>query len=523
MANTELNIWLKVRDQASKEIDKTKNKMRSFTDSVKKNWVAIAASIAAVGFAIRKAFDLAQLGAQAEQIESAFSKMATAVGADFNELKRQILDASKSTVNFSNIAAQATVLLGRGVTQSQIIELMKVARVEAQKTGKGVEEAFNQISGAIAGGFLVTVKRNFGLAVDLAGAYEDFSKQTGKSVDAVRKYHAAQALANQVIVAAKMDLAAFNTEMRTNLEHIQSLGAWWTGFKETLGQIILAIIQMVAVMIKTLQAGFAGVIEGLSRVLAATTTGIQKTLEGINKIAKSEAVDAMIQKLRDSSQFMRDFADSEKEVGTEFAVAAGEIASLIGKQNDLTQAQKDAMRSMASELSNSTNDMKDEYNLMHELAKNTATNIQNSFANSFFKAFKGELRSAKDAFAAFGESMLQTISSIIAQIVTYYAIIGPLTKAFPGLEKVFGTFGSFQLGTSYVPQTGMYQLHKGEKVVPESKQGGGGGAQTVNYYIHAADSKSFSEMLHQNRVSVHQIVQENLSRRGMLTHKIRTR
>lgn len=524
MANTELNIWLKVKNQASSEIQKVQSKMQSFTASVKKNWIAIAAGIASAAILIKKAFDFAVIGAKAQQIEAAFNKMAVAMGADAKMLREEILKASKATVNFSNVAAQASVLLGRGVSQAQLIDIFKVARVEAQKTGQSVEDSFNQISGAISGGFLVTVKRNYGLAVDLASAYDNYAKQTGKTVEQVRKYYSAQALANQIIQAAQMDLSAFNSEMRTNYEHLQTLGAWWTSFKEVVGQVIIAIVQMMAVLVKTIQSSFAILFESISRLTAASIGGLEKTLAAINKIAKSDSINEMIEKLDNARIGMDTWAEAGKMAGTEFAAASREIASYIGKTDEITQEQKKAMQAMAEQLRSQSDDVNNNFKIMEELAKNTATNIQNSFADSFFKAFKGELRSAQEVFAAFGESMLQTISNILAQIITYYAIIGPLTKAFPGLEKVFGAFGSYQLGTSYVPQTGLYMLHRGETVTPQSRQDpGGGGSQVVNYYIHAADARSFSELLHQNRSSVHQIVQENISRRGILTQKIRTR
>lgn len=41
--------------------------------------------------------------------------------------------------------------------------------------------------------------------------------------------------------------------------------------------------------------------------------------------------------------------------------------------------------------------------------------------------------------------------------------------------------GSFAIGTDWVPKTGLYRLHEGEKVVPAAENKGGGGAKAINF------------------------------------------
>ena len=42
--------------------------------------------------------------------------------------------------------------------------------------------------------------------------------------------------------------------------------------------------------------------------------------------------------------------------------------------------------------------------------------------------------------------------------------------------------GSFAIGTDWVPKTGLYRLHEGEKVVPAAEnKGGGGGAKVIQF------------------------------------------
>jgi hypothetical protein len=66
-----------------------------------------------------------------------------------------------------------------------------------------------------------------------------------------------------------------------------------------------------------------------------------------------------------------------------------------------------------------------------------------------------------------------------------------------GIAELLGDFAldDFATGTPYVPQTGPYLLHQGERVVPASQNTGGGGMSLVINQSFAAgtDAKTVNQ------------------------------
>jgi len=491
MPNEQLNIWLKLKDQLSRNLQGVQSRLKSFATSFKQHWIAITASITAAVLALRKAFELLQLGARAKQIEESFNRVAIAVGVNFKELRNAIRIASAETVNFSNIAGNVSALLGQGLNMQQIIDLMKVARAEARKMGQDTEQAFIQIANAVAGGFLVTVKRAYGLNVELKSAFESFAKTTGKTVDEVREYYKAQALANEIIQKAKIDLQAFNMEMRTELEYIQMIKARWLAFKEDIGKIMWKILGILMAVLDVLRSGFAEVVENLIAGLKGIVWIFLKVAETIEKVGSrlpkiGDKFKGMSDDVRAIYENLERLRNVWEETGEQFSEEA------VKNLETLFNKPAEAIQKTVNEVKKSTIRLSDTFKIWEELAKNTATNIQNAFSNFFFQAFTRELNSVREIFAGFGRAMLQTISNILAQIFTFYAIIKPLVSFFPGLGPVFGITGGGgggkQQGSPYIPRTGMYLLHKGEQVIPAHKTTAEGTTMNFFFNIQAWDS-----------------------------------
>jgi len=77
------------------------------------------------------------------------------------------MDASNETVNFSNVADKASALMAQGLNMDQVTALMRQARVEARIFGTTTEEAFQNISSAVTGGLVTTLRRSYGLQLSL--------------------------------------------------------------------------------------------------------------------------------------------------------------------------------------------------------------------------------------------------------------------------------------------------------------------------------------------------------------------
>lgn len=471
MPNTELNIYLRLRDQLSRGLQGIRGRLRAFADSFKRHWLAITAAITGAILALKKAFDWLELGARAEQIQRSFERIAQSVGVNSKKMEEALRRAAAYTINFSNVASSVSALLAQGLNMDQVVKLMEASRAAARVTGETVEAAFNKIASAVTGGFLVTVKRAYGFNVELKQAFEDYAKTMGMTVEEVRQYYKAQALANNIIKAATAYTRAMNMEATTHLEKLQQLRAWWTETKERIGIALWTIIDAWEKFVSTLKyriAEMVTVIKDLLIKLVRIAIVVSKFLH-----LPTQKLENMLRELMVTKQAWAEMAETAR-------VELGKIT--VATENQVIPA----VQHINNAAEKATSKLQDTFKIWEELAKNTATNIQNAFSDFFFKAFTGELRNLRDVFSNFGRAMLQSISNILAQIVTYYAFIRPLVSAFPGLAPVFGMGGAGtggkQLGSPYIPRTGLYLLHRGEKVIP-AHEAAGAETQPINIYF----------------------------------------
>lgn len=101
-------------------------------------------------------------------------------------------------------------------------------------------------------------------------------------------------------------------------------------------------------------------------------------------------------------------------------------------------------------------------------------------------------------------------------------------SAAPGVATAAGasamSFGlaglaSLAIGTNYVPMDGLAYLHKGEQVIPASKQGpgysgGGGSSFNVTYNVSAIDAEGTKDFLNKNAKAHVDMLMKQAKRRG---------
>jgi len=472
MTNKELSIILRLRDEATKRLEGVRGNLQRFANSWKQNWLAITAAITASILALRKAWDLMEMGAKAQQIEESFKRMAESVGINSREMKKALMEASNETVNFSNVADKASALMAQGLNMDQVTALMRQARVEARIFGTTTEEAFQNISSAVTGGLVTTLRRSYGLQLSLKDATEEYAKATGKTTEEVQKYHMAQALANHILERSKSHLEAVNLELMTSYEKVQMLKSKWNDFLESTGQVLWQVLgflqgfanQLVTGIFTILEYGagavkafIQGIINALNGLLAFGTDFFQKLMvplikfyELLGKLPGSVGetyrqaaaeVERFSQSLEDNTiQFnVEGLTQGLEEARQAFNLAAQESAKEAIAQYDLVFAKvkdtgdktADILKNVAKEVGKGAEEAGKQFNAMEEFAKQSARNMQNAFSDFFFKAFTGELRSIKDVFADFGRAVLQMISNILAKLL--------LIKMFTAMAGAGGT------------------------------------------------------------------------------------
>lgn len=107
--------------------------------------------------------------------------------------------------------------------------------------------------------------------------------------------------------------------------------------------------------------------------------------------------------------------------------------------------------------------------------------------------------------------------------------IAPGVAAAAAAQALAGgmAFGSFEVGTNFVPANMNAQIHQGERIVPkadnaklikavENGTGGGGGGQ-VNLHVHAMDSRDVKRFLSKNKAAISKQVQSYIRSGGKVS------
>jgi len=117
------------------------------------------------------------------------------------------------------------------------------------------------------------------------------------------------------------------------------------------------------------------------------------------------------------------------------------------------------------------------------IVQQTAQQMQSSLSNFFQGFLKGQITSAKEMFAEFGNFVIKILSDVVAQFITTQIITGLKglfggfgaagglssgaaidASMFGGMAPVTSSFLGFQEGVEQIPYTGLFRLHEGEKV-----------------------------------------------------------
>lgn len=420
MTNKELSIILRLKDEATKRLEGVRGSLQRFANSWKQNWLAITAAVTASILAVQKAWDLLEMGAKAEQVEESFRIMAEGMGINAAKMKQSILEVSAETVNFSDVAGKLSTLMAQGLNMDQITALMKQARAEARIFGTTTEEAFSQIADAVNAGKLKSLEKAYGLQLSLKDAVSNYAKATGKSTAEVERNYQAQAVANHILSQSKMHLEAVNLEVTTSYEKVQMLKSKWNDFAEQVGQILWQVLGVIQGFMNQIVSGFFQLLEFGNNAFEKLLTPLIKFYDLLSKLpgAVGDTYSQAAEKLRQLSSDMQNNTRVLKEASIVSAQDAMKQYDLVfAKVRDTGNKTAGILKEAAKQVRNQAQEAAQSFNVMQELARQTAQNMQSAFSELFFKAFTGQLRSIKQVFADFGRMMLQTIAQILVKLL----------------------------------------------------------------------------------------------------------
>ena len=535
MANEKLNIELKLNDKTAAGINSAQKNLQGWGEKIKKNWKGIVVAVYGATRTLSKAFEIAELGAKAQQIEDSFARMAQSVGIDANKMQSAIMKASDEIVNFSNVASNASILMAQGLGIKEVESLMTQARATAKLMGKDIEDVFSQLTGAIAGGYTVSLKRSLALNVDVSKAIEEYANKTGMSKKNVEEFYKAQAIANSILQAGQSHVKAVDLTTKDYAETLKELQSRWLDFKETGGKLI-GIIFTLTDKTTNMKNSFESLKEVIY-LLGSSAMGsfiiVKSVIDGVSFI--SEALGSISAKdligIDDAIIKLKKNFDSSKKSLVEFQKKIDELRKDSGII-ELPEIKVKEPKKQIEEFYGFMNNFSRRIMAMSKDAQAILVNgfsqaiggIQNLFSDVLYNTITGSFKNIGEAMRSFGRYMLQIVSQIIARMLTLY-ILQKLVGLARGAASPLGQLASaafpsmsFGVGTESVPRTGLAMVHRGEKITPahenNQSQGGGGGAVIIIQAWDAAD-------VYRNRSILQNIVAEGMSQNSVVRRSVR--
>ncbi|MEY2668867.1 MAG: hypothetical protein RJA59_1505 [Pseudomonadota bacterium] len=252
------------------------------------------------------------------------------------------------------------------------------------------------------------------------------------------------------------------------------------------------------------------------------TEGVQAgpgTKEGLAKFdAESAKAQEAAKKVRDEVQktrnmWMETFGPGNDQgvyVFTQAQKAMEDIEAGIRAQNSREAASYDAGTFDLSGVSTgevTTKRLQKEMEAFNAEAAKTA-DIFGAIGSSIGSAFSSIGKIVGGAAGAvldvLGQMIQQAVQLAISLAMASMAWTSPLGMvaigaiALGGILALISSVPSYDVGTSYVPQTQLAMVHKGERIVTAEENARGSFGGSTNITIHATDAQSFERMLRSN-------------------------
>ncbi len=144
------------------------------------------------------------------------------------------------------------------------------------------------------------------------------------------------------------------------------------------------------------------------------------------------------------NQLQREYLALYKETSAEMDIqrAKAEYMAGLAKENTIASGFMAGMQDIADGVTST-------FTHIRTLTVETFSSMQSTMSNVFFDFFSGKLDSAKDYFAAFGQSILQAFSDMLAKMLAEYITTTMTMKAVGGmLSSIFSAIGGFAWGAT---------------------------------------------------------------------------
>ncbi len=530
---SDMDKSIKEIERLRRESNRNAQDMRSTFDQsiagISSAWVSMSVKAAAAFYTIKKAWDLAKIGADFEEQKGILDNLSAKYNLTANSIIDSMQRASTGLIAKTDLMQIALGGLSKGLRPDQLINLADAADLLGDAVGVDATTALNDLTQALETGRTKGLKNYLGTSLDLKDAFGDMAEK----MNATQK---AQAMYLLVMKTYAELQAQQNKAVDDGSDKLERMEARFKDIKTS-----------VAEYSKTLVVAGVDFLHWLvtsQEVQMEMDLAARKGTYGNSNIARvtidrSKQSASEYQKQIDNLKKELEKERKERKLGNG-ATKAGEPQWMTDERVAASEAYRkymgygmtnniDAMRGSGLEgmmdyeayardaVESTTVIFQEASDQWIDLSERTADAIEQNFSDLFFDAFTGELKSLSDYANSVFRSMARMTSDIMGQMVKDFIFGGPTTGGASGLAALFSAFsgpsvmGYAEGGTINEPIFGIgksgqrytFGENGPETIIPNGKKSSGGSIkQNLQVTIVAADSKSFVDMANRNPEAV---------------------
>lgn len=346
MADSKVGILISARDEASSTIKNVKGNLTdlgkgsSGVNSLTGAFSNLSKAAGLVGIAIsaikvgQTIVELAQLGAQAQRIETSFQTLTQQSGIASDKLLSDLQKASSGTIANTELMLTANRALALGVadSSSELSDLMSVAIARGKALGLSAEQAFSDLVTGI-GRMSPLILDNLGIITGGEKVFEDYARSIGKSGEALSDTERKQALVNKVIAESRDLVRANEVAGNDAAASFERVAASFQNLKTDLGELF-------GPAIATFASALAGAVDATSQAISTTNVTLDLN-EAIGNVQTfSGAIQRSEAELNQYRDFLSQLTVGSQEYADQQRVISDAELQLVTNKRQLAAAQQ---------------------------------------------------------------------------------------------------------------------------------------------------------------------------------------
>lgn len=274
------------------------SKMQASFNNLKSHWLTTTAAIAAAGYTLSRAWNIAETAAQFEEQKTALDALASHYGMTATSMISSIQGAADGTVSAVDAISVANKALIMGLNPSQLEVFTSAAQRLSGALGGDTVAAFEKLTTATAIGQERQLK-SLGILVDLNGAYEKY----GRGLTEAEK----QAI-NFQVVSKGLDeaLRKMGPDVTSAADAMDRFKATAADLWLTFGKVLISAASFVSGGLLFVSSGFMELFNSITNILSKIAAlgerlpwvgekfkGVAETLKVYSKAADGTASSLM--------------------------------------------------------------------------------------------------------------------------------------------------------------------------------------------------------------------------------------